>query len=129
VTWKEAISSFPQSIRWVHHGRNPSTGLDCIGFVICVYQKRGIDVSSLDRPYGIRDCKRDANGDRLAKQMEPKFVEVHDGPLIDGDVVILGRPAHVAVVCEGKMVYMNGVGLQKSPICGVKRVFRYAESR
>lgn len=88
-------------VPWVHQGRNPKHGLDCVGFVRAVLLEKDIHVH--DRT----DYGRDPDGslwNELCRALGPP-VAVGKGSAaraLDGDVVVLeyapGMPRHVGVV-------------------------------
>ncbi|MGE5609982.1 MAG: hypothetical protein ACM359_12060 [Bacillota bacterium] len=130
--WEAAISRLPRRIPWVHHGRDPHVGLDCVGLILCVYRMRGIDIADLDVPYGIRDFRRYRRAgvvfDRLVRKFDPAPL---DG-LVEGDVLATrceGAPSHLAIVAGERVYQMTAAGLWSSSIPNAllttERAFRY----
>jgi cell wall-associated NlpC family hydrolase len=130
--WEIRVTrSVDRQIRWVHHGRDPRTGLDCVGLVIWVYRQCGIDLSDLDLPYGVRECTRARSQATLQRRLEKRFAPV-TGDLAEGDVLLLRGEAHLAIVVKGGVWYMNAEGLnrlsQAAALPLIRRAYRYKET-
>lgn len=102
----------------MHHGRDPvaDRGLDCLGYVLCVYRRAGLSIDELDMPYGEKDQFRFSERRKLYRQLskrfEPQTIRVPMDPVSgcrDGDLLVVGRgkdprpspptfPNHVAIV-------------------------------
>lgn len=90
---------------WVHQGRHPATGIDCIGVVIWVAER-------VHAPFEDRtDYGREPIGELLVDEFRSRMVEIPVSEAREGDVLILrnagGRlPTHVAILARGQMEYM-----------------------
>lgn len=90
-------------VPWVHQGRHPEHGLDCVGLVVLYLRARGIE--SQDRS----DYGRDPDGSLRAELIRSIGSPVAEGRgssahALPGDVVIIEYaprvPRHVAIVSE-----------------------------
>ncbi len=134
-TWQAAVARLPANIPWAHHGRDLRKGLDCIGLILCVYQLRGINLSDLDLPYGLRDYRR-GHCHRLLAQILTRFDERPTGEIPqDGDLLLVkvGRmPNHLAILVGRRFYHMTAQGLCIVPLLPAvlsgSRVFRYRGS-
>lgn len=113
-TFNSAISRLVQ-VPFVHHGRDPYVGLDCLGFVFWLYREVGVSLDHLDQPYGNRDMRRSSRERVIALKMEREFIRVHPlGPFQDGDLVMLGQPdsrIHLGVIIGDRLYQMKSTGL------------------
>ncbi|MGE5609170.1 MAG: NlpC/P60 family protein [Bacillota bacterium] len=132
--WEQALSRLPRQIRWVHHGRDPHVGLDCVGLILCVYRSRGIDLADLDVPYGRRDFLRFRRAGVVFERLLRWFREVPFHALAEGDVLATrceGAPSHLAIVVGQRVYQMTAGGLWCSSIphalLTTERAFRYCE--
>lgn len=130
--WEAAISRLPRQIRWVHHGRDPRVGLDCVGLVLCVYSQRGIDIVDLDVPYGIRDFRTHRRAGVVFERLARKFDPVPLHRVMEGDVLATrceGAPSHLAIVIGPSVYQMTAQGLWRSSIphalLTTERAYRY----
>lgn len=89
-------------VRFAHQGRNPASGLDCLGLLIATAEKAGISIDGFpprmldDRQYGHRPDTEYLQ-ETLARYLQPvATAEI-------GDVLLLrihGRPQHLALVSD-----------------------------
>lgn len=113
----KAIAELPSGLTWRSHGRDPSAGLDCIGFALWVYRQAGIDLSHLDMPYGERDVHNLRRTWLIARRMTKggEFQEISVvRPWADGDVLILRRN-HLTVFVGGRAWEVGTDGLTWEP--------------
>lgn len=90
---------------WVHQGRNPATGIDCIGVIVCVANKFGIEC------YDRTDYSREPIGMMLVDEVRKYFDEIPISEAKQGDLLILrtaGKrlPTHLAILAKGDKEYM-----------------------
>lgn len=90
---------------WVHQGRHPATGIDCIGVITWVADKVGAPFE--DRT----DYSREPIGELLVDEFRSRMLEIPLSEAREGDVLILrnagGRlPTHVAILVKGQTEYM-----------------------
>jgi cell wall-associated NlpC family hydrolase len=105
-------------VPWIEGGRDPSSGLDCLGVVLLVLERMGLP--SFD-PWAVwADAWR--RGWRQIEQAVPDgWSRLSDGALLrPGDVVITqseGHPTHVVIVVEDRRVVsaMKGRGVVLLP--------------
>src|SRR5574343_658591 len=86
---------------WVHQGRDPATGLDCLGVIVWVAKRLGLHFP--DRT----DYGREPIGMLLVEEVRERLVEIPVGTEQSGDVLILRTPGkqlptHVAIVAKGE---------------------------
>jgi cell wall-associated NlpC family hydrolase len=109
-----AFGKIPKDVKYVHHGRDPRVGLDCVGLILAVYRLAGLPIDKCDEPYGERDFLRKHKTERIAKRLASEFRltdattpdECHDG-----DILLMGGPGyitHAAMVVDGHIVQMAG---------------------
>ena len=132
--WELAMRRVSLSVPWVHHGRDPRHGMDCVGLLICVYSLRGIDVSDLDVPYSIRDWRQERRAGLLVERLSVRFREVPLHGLEDGDVLVTkveGAPSHPAIVVGDHAHQMTATGIRRDRLRAVlrftERAFRYGK--
>jgi cell wall-associated NlpC family hydrolase len=85
---------------WVHQGRNPGTGIDCIGVIVWVANKVGLEFSDRTN-YG-----REPVGQLLVEEVRERLIEIPIEEAQHGDVLILrtaGKPlpTHIAILANG----------------------------
>lgn len=89
-------------VRFAHQGRNPATGLDCLGLLIATASKAGLTLQGQspealdDRHYGVRP-----DTEYLQRMLGTHLQTVHSPEI--GDVLLLtidGRPQHLALVTD-----------------------------
>lgn len=88
-------------VRFVHQGRNPKSGIDCIGAVIVWGTRLGLPFVALDTTnYG-----RDPHDGMLESYLESAFgPSLHKSQMQAGDVVSVdyfGVIRHVGIVAQG----------------------------
>ncbi len=100
---------------WVHQGRDPATGIDCLGVVICVANKLGIPFS--DRT----DYGREPVGMLLVDEIRERLVEIPVSEIQYGDILILRTPGkelptHVAFLARGdyELTLIHSIQMAKS---------------
>jgi cell wall-associated NlpC family hydrolase len=131
-----ALASLPPKIPFVVHGRDPATGLDCIGFVLAVYRAAGEPIDDLDVPYGRTDVRNPTRQPLMINRLRLRFVEVKANwdELQDGDLLVMGRERdnHIAIVVDSRIHEMTPKGrmVHRSPAVWewVTSVFRFRES-
>lgn len=116
-----AFNSIPANVKFVPHGRDPSLGLDCLGFGLALYARAGLSVDELDEPYSRRDEARPCRLARILLLLEKKFVRIdktvpHE--CREGDVLVVGdaKQNHLAFVVDGYATEMTGKGLRVSKL-------------
>ena len=94
------------------HGRNPATGLDCIGLVVAALDRAGLEAPALP-PYRLRQT-RIAQFERLARPTS--FVRVEDTAILRGDLCLAAPgPAqwHLLIAtCADRFVHAHA-GLRR----------------
>lgn len=127
VTISEAAKSFVGT-RFLHQGRDPASGLDCVGVWVAALRKAGFAVRD-SRCYARFPCGRTL----LAKASE-QFSEVSVKHAVAGDMLVIRVPRsklarHVGVyVGDGMMVHSEArrgfVALDRVDWSAVDAVFR-----
>ena len=133
MTWAQAIAAVAPRVTWVHHGRDPDKGMDCVGLILCVYRIKGIDLFDLDVPYSIRDYQKRRRAGLVVERLLRRFREVPlTGALEDGDVLVTRcdrAPSHLAIVVGDWTWQMTAQGLYRMRPTAVLRytekAFRY----
>ena len=92
-------------VPWIHQGRNPETGIDCLGvlYVICV--NLGVEVEEYTA------YKREPDGEMIVTEMNKYFDEI---PLLEareGDILIFRMAGekyqrHIGILTKGTHEYM-----------------------
>ena len=83
-------------VPWIHQGRRPDIGIDCIGLLACTGKVLGVDFE--DRvDYSFRP-----DGVTLLKRMREQFTEKPIDQILPGDIVIFwiskkSLPQHVGI--------------------------------
>jgi cell wall-associated NlpC family hydrolase len=90
---------------WVHQGRDPASGIDCIGVIVWVGKQLGVE--SDDRT----NYSREPVGELLVDEFRQRFDEIPISQAREGDILILRNagkrlPTHVAILARGQMEYM-----------------------
>lgn len=90
---------------WVHQGRDPASGMDCIGVIAWVAEQVGIEFN--DRT----DYSREPEGELLVDEFRERFDEIEISEAREGDILILRTagtrlPHHVAILARGEAEYM-----------------------
>lgn len=98
---------------WVHQGRNPATGIDCIGVIVWVAEK--FNVKCYDRT----DYSREPVGELLVDEVRNYFDEIPISEAKEGDILILRTagtrlPTHLAILARGDREYMLIHSIQMS---------------
>ncbi len=87
-------------VRWRHQGRDPQTGIDCVGLVVCTAELLGEDTSEDLNVY-----ERYPDGKTLRAKLEsvarPKPLKL----MAKGDIVLMNHintvdPCHVGIITE-----------------------------
>jgi hypothetical protein len=86
-----AVARLPGRIAFVHHGRDPAVGLDCIGYWLAVYRGAGIVLDYLDEPYGRSAARRRERACRIGRKLARRFRPLPAAWRMwrDGDAVLL----------------------------------------
>lgn len=126
-----ALSQRQPPIRWLHQGRDPDTGLDCIGFLRwLVIQQMPLPAeleAEFNRPYHMI-----FDGQRLLATMRRWLPELERSEITPGDIMLFYRknnPQHVAVVLPANevveaVIYRHaGIsGILKQPLDTTRRL-------
>lgn len=121
--WRAAARAVAGCPGYVHRGRDPRTGLDCIGLVLAMYRAAGESIDELDVPYGERDATRASRRELLLRVLARRFDPVRatgPGDCRDGDVLDVRRRApgepeiHLGVVVGGEMVDLASARVRRS---------------
>lgn len=94
-------------VRWLHQGRDPATGLDCVGLPrwLLIRQMGALPAeleTELTRPY-----HRHPDGQRLLETVRTWFDEVGRADMRAGDLVVVydrRNPQHIAIACDSVFV-------------------------
>ena len=119
--FRRAVAGLPPGMRWVCHGRDPATGLDCWGFVLAVYREAGLPIDELDLPYGVRDRNRPTRLSLIHERLSAAFHRVAVAVPLDcrpGDVLLVtgGKLVHPGIYLGGRLVEMSHDGLKATII-------------
>lgn len=107
----DAMSLVGTETRWRHQGRDPLTGLDCIGFPRWLFmQQVGALPEALETEFAAYHRRPD--GKKLLQTIRDWFDEVEqDGTretlMQKGDLVVIydrRNPQHIAVACDAEFV-------------------------
>jgi cell wall-associated NlpC family hydrolase len=107
--------------KYVPHGRDPETGLDCYGLAICMYRDMGI---TLPDPAYV-DTEMETNR-RILNSLEStirneKLEEPEPGCIIELDV--FGEPSHIGIyIGNGDFIHA-----QKKTGVAVDKLYRYTK--
>lgn len=88
-----------------HQGRNPRTGLDCIGLAVRVLSDLGIPISD------ITSYERDPNPTMMGQAIEPYLSAVDPHEITPGCILwmrFLKEPMHIAIVTDMGMIHAYG---------------------
>lgn len=109
----EARALVGTETRWRHQGRDPQTGLDCIGLPRWLYIRQlGSLPAALETEFNAYHRKPD--GQKLLQTIRDWFDEVSRETMRAGDLVVIydrRNPQHIAVACDNEFVveaYANG---------------------
>ena len=109
VTREQIIESARSllGIRFLHQGRDPQTGLDCVGFWAEVLKRSGIQ-----RIYDLDAYKRVPSHSVLRSYIEKNFepIELEEARRADCLLMRLGgaKPRHVALISDDTIDYKQG---------------------
>lgn len=96
----DALALTKLNIPWRHQGRDPLTGLDCIGMPRFLYRSQGLELpEELDREF--RSYHHKPDGKKLLRVMREFFTEITRDELQPADLIvafIYSNPQHMAVV-------------------------------
>lgn len=132
--FRNALAAVPVSVPYLSHGRDPKTGLDCIGMVLAVYKNAGINIDDLDVPYSRRDESRPDRATLMVNRLALGFVEIPKttpNNCREGDVLVIGKNEnnHLALFINGMVVEMTKNRIQTFKVIRVwehvSRIFRH----
>lgn len=92
-------------IKFRHQGRNPATGLDCIGLAVRVLTDLGLPVSD------ITNYDRDPNPAMMGAAIEPYLLAVDTNEITPGCILwmkFVREPMHIAIVTDIGMIHAYG---------------------
>lgn len=136
----DLLSLTTRNVRWRHQGREPETGLDCIGLPRWgLMQQMGALPEGLEREFDA--YQRRPDGKRLLSVMRDWFDEVGRDDIQPADMVVVydwSNPQHIAIMVnqneavEAYCSAASGVGKvlrQKlDPRRRIAAIFRFPES-
>lgn len=82
-------------VKWKHQGRNPASGLDCLGLIVQVAKDIGLE------PYDPVDYSKRPDGQRLIAELNAQLKQTVDYQA--GDILLMrmgANPQHLAIVNE-----------------------------
>lgn len=97
----DLLSLTDREVRWTHQGREPETGLDCIGYPRWAITLQTTLPAALEDEF--RAYHKTPDGARLLRVMQQWLIEVPAGEAQRGDILLLyhkRNPQHVAVLVE-----------------------------
>lgn len=98
----DARSLVGTETRWRHQGRDPQTGLDCIGLPRWLYiQQLGKLPDALETEFNAYHRRPD--GQKLLQTIRDWFDEVPRETLRAGDLIVIyerRNPQHIAIACD-----------------------------
>lgn len=88
-----------RGVRFVHQGRNPESGLDCVGYVACVIRDYGLD---LEIP---ADYKELPSADLVAEMAGKLLKKIPEHAAEIGDICVVAEGAnrrgrHLAIIAN-----------------------------
>jgi hypothetical protein len=88
-------------VRWVHQGRDPKFGIDCLGMLICISRAVGYEPQNDFTTY-----RRRSPGEALQAGLEAEMDLIPLEEVKDGDVVRILfprdlEPRHVGIIATG----------------------------
>lgn len=111
-----------RGVKWVHQGRDPDIGVDCIGALRWAYmQQRDALPEELEREFDAYERRPD--GDKLMSIMRGWFDEGERTDRQFGDLLVIydrTNPQHMAVMVSETDVFEA----YSSPISGVEKCLR-----
>lgn len=100
--------------KWVHQGRDPGTGIDCIGVIVWVANRLGLHCPDRTN-YG-----REPIGELLVDEFRDRLDEIPIDKAQHGDVLILRTagqrlPTHIAILAKGEyeMTLIHSIQISK----------------
>lgn len=88
-----------------HQGRNPSTGLDCVGLAVRVLSDLGVDVVDST------SYEREPNPEMMAAAIEPYLSAINLTEASQGCILwirFFKEPMHIAIVTDIGMIHAYG---------------------
>lgn len=88
-----------------HQGRNPSTGLDCIGLAVRVLVDLGFTLPD------ITNYDREPNPQMMGAAIEPHLSRIDEIDILPGCVLwmkFIREPMHIAIVTDVGMIHAYG---------------------
>ena len=91
-------------VRFRHQGRDPKTGVDCVGFCVVIAQEMGVDVKDMTVYH------RTPSATRLREMLEKILTAIPVTEATVGDVLLMRlggiKPRHVALLSgDGKIIH------------------------
>lgn len=89
-------------VKWHHQGRNPKTGLDCLGLVSVVLKDLGVPVND------VTSYSRDPDPDQMLKGLLDHAEEIAIGDAVPGCVYwmrFVREPQHLAIVSDVGIIH------------------------
>jgi cell wall-associated NlpC family hydrolase len=103
---KDARSLVGTETRWRHQGRDPQTGLDCVGLPRWMFiQQMGQLPDALEIKFSAYHRRPD--GQELLQTIREWFDEVPRSDMREGDLVVIyerRNPQHIAIACDNIMI-------------------------
>jgi cell wall-associated NlpC family hydrolase len=89
-------------VPWIHQGRDPKSGLDCLGFLIYIGKKIGY----LEPDFDYNTYHTDPDGLVLIEELRKKMDEISIKDLDEGDIPVIRMPneklpRHVGILAKG----------------------------
>lgn len=89
-------------VRWKHQGRNPASGLDCLGLIVQVAKDLGV------KPQDATDYTRTPDARRLMAELESQLLRVSQYQI--GDILLMRmgtNPQHLCIVTDKGIIHAH----------------------
>jgi len=92
----DVLSLVPREIKWEHQGRDPETGMDCIGLPRYAFSRQGKLPDELEAEFAAYHRKPD--GERMCRIMRRWFQEIATNDQQELVNIPLARPGNLIVM-------------------------------
>lgn len=102
----DARSLVGTETRWRHQGRDPQTGLDCIGLPRWMFLQQ-FEALPADLEVEFSAYHRRPDGQKLLQTVRDWFDEVPRSDMREGDLIVVyerRNPQHIAIACDNAFV-------------------------
>ncbi len=91
---------------WIHQGRSPEAGIDCLGVLLFVAEDLGYI-----KDFDFHVYRREPDGFTLINELRKHLIEIPVSEALNGDILVLRMageklPRHIGIITKGEREYM-----------------------